>query len=289
MKVRELIRYSRQLLSGRRAKTMGICMLPLAAELFFRFAEAAVYSLMLYFGGGEPIRLFGGYNPAQLVVAVVCTLLRWITAAPLMYAAVYRLYGITSERAKKRADSFSRILFRKCTFRRSITAALWTKIAGLLALIPVIFFGTAAYTMLHGRLRSQEAFLAMNAVFLAAVSVIFWLSLKLSFAAVPYLLVRYPKLTSFRTVLYSLRFMSGRKNVPLRLMVMYLPQMVTIIGLPAAITGLRTAFSLSIDIFIKEDEYLETDRADSRCRKARHSGKISSRKKRHIEAAADEA
>ena len=65
MKIRELIRFSRGLLMGRRARTMMICILPLGAELFFRFAEAAVYSMLLYFGNIEPIRLFGGSNPVQ--------------------------------------------------------------------------------------------------------------------------------------------------------------------------------------------------------------------------------
>ena len=83
MKIRELIRYSGRLLEGRRARTMMICLLPAAAELFFRFAEAAVFSLLLYFGGSMPIELFSGSSAVQLSVTGVCTLLRWLTAAPL--------------------------------------------------------------------------------------------------------------------------------------------------------------------------------------------------------------
>ena len=64
MKIRELIRYSGRLLEGRRARTMMICLLPAAAELFFRFAEAAVFSLLLYFGGSMPIELFSGSSAA---------------------------------------------------------------------------------------------------------------------------------------------------------------------------------------------------------------------------------
>ena len=81
----------------------------------------------------------------------------------------------------------------------------------------------------------------------------------------------------------------GRKSVLLRLIAVYLPQMLSIAGLPYAATKLMTAFSLSIDIFIKEDEYLETDRADSGLGKADDSGKIPSREKRGLKAAADEA
>lgn len=287
MKILELIRFTRKLLDGRRARTMMICMLPLCAELFFRFAEAAVYSMLLYFGELEPLRLFGGGEPAQLAVSALSTLLRLLTASPLMYAAAYRLYGITSELPQKRSDSFSRVMLRKCTFKRSISAALWTKAIGLLALAPAVFFGTTAYGLMGSRLRPRETFLAANALFLTAVSAILWLSLKLSFTAVPYLLVRFPKLTAFRTVIYSIGFMRGRKSVPLRLGAVYLPQMLTIVGLPLALTKLMTAFSLSIDIFIKEDEYLETDRADGRRKKSRNSGKIPYRKKRHIKTAAD--
>ena len=289
MKIRELIRFSRGLLRGRRARTMMICILPLGAELFFRFAEAAVYSLLLYFGEIEPIRLFGGSSPIQLGVTSASMLLRLLTTAPLMYAAAYRLYGMTSELPQKRCEAFSRILLRKCTFKRSISAALWTKAAGLLALAPAVFFGTAAYGLIGEKLSPREAFLAANAIFLTAVSVVSWLSLKLSFTAIPYLLVRFPKLTAFRAMIFSVGFMKGRKNVLLRLLAVYLPQMLTIAGLPYALTKLMTAFSLSIDIFIKEDEYLEADRAYGRRRKSHNSGKIPFGKKRRIKAAADEA
>ena len=289
MKIRELIRFSRGLLMGRRARTMMICILPLGAELFFRFAEAAVYSMLLYFGNIEPIRLFGGSSPVQLGVTAASTLLRLLTTAPLMYAAAYRLYGMTSELPQKRCEAFSRILLRKCTFKRSISAALWTKAVGLLALAPAVFFGTAAYGLTGEKLSPREAFLAANALFLTGVSVILWLSLKLSFAAVPYILVRFPKMTAFRAMIFSVDFMRGRKSVLLRLWAVYLPQMLTIAGLPYALTKLMTAFSLSIDIFIKEDEYLETDRAYGRRRKSHNSGKIPFGKKRRIKAAADEA
>ena len=289
MKIRELIRFSRGLLMGRRARTMMICILPLGAELFFRFAEAAVYSMLLYFGNIEPIRLFGGSSPVQLGVTAASTLLRLLTTAPLMYAAAYRLYGMTSELPQKRCEAFSRILLRKCTFKRSISAALWTKAVGLLALAPAVFFGTAAYGLTGEKLSPREAFLAANALFLTGVSIILWLSLKLSFAAVPYILVRFPKMTAFRAMIFSVGFMRGRKSVLLRLLAMYLPQMLTIAGLPYALTKLMTAFSLSIDIFIKEDEYLETDRAYGRRRKSHNSGKIPFGKKRRIKAAADEA
>ena len=289
MKVRELIRYSNSLLKGRRAKTMMICILPLGAGLFFRCAEAAVYSLLLYFGGMRPIRLFGGEAPVQLAVTAASTLMRWLTAAPLTYAAAYRLCGLTGDRRDKRCGQFSRILLRKCTFRRSISALLWTKSAGLLALVPAVFFGVSAYELLRGRLYEAGAFIALNALLLTAVSAAVWLSLKLSFAAVPFLLVRYPQMTAFQAMMCSVSFMSGRKSVLLRLIAIYLPQMLTVAGLPYAITKLMTAFSLSIDIFIKEDEYLETNRADRGSGEAADAGEISYGEKGRVETAADKA
>ncbi|MDD7516995.1 hypothetical protein [Ruminococcus flavefaciens] len=289
MKIRELIRYTKRLLDGKRARTMMICILPIAAELFFRFAEAAAYCLLLYFGGYKPIVLFGGREPVQLVIAAVSTLFRWLTTAPLMYAAAMRLYSITAERNDLRHMAFSRILLRKCTFRRSISAMLWTKVIGLFALVPAIFFGTLAYMLLNGKLYAEEAFLAANAVFLALVSAVMWIMLKISFSAVPFLLVRFPKKTAFRTVIYSIGFMRGRKNVFMRLMAVYIPQMLTVAGLPYGLTKFMTAFSLGIDIFIREDEYLEADRADSRGGKTRNAGKLPRRQKRRFKASADKA
>jgi hypothetical protein len=160
-------------------------------------------------------------------------------------------------------------------------------VLGLLALAPAIFCGVTAFDLMRGVLDAKETFVAVNAVFLGVVSIVLWLSLKLSFSAVPFLLVRFPKMTAFRAVLYSIRFMSGRKSVLLRLLVIYLPQMLTIAGLPLAFTKLLTAYSLSIDIFIKEDEYLETDRTDSGCGNSRNAGKVSTGKKRSFKAAAD--
>ena len=111
-------------------------------------------------------------------------------------------------------------------------------------------------------------FMAVNAVVLTAVSLIFWISLKLSFSAVPFLLVRYPEKSALRNVLYSIKFMSGRKNVLLRLAMAYLLPAATVIGLPFAVTGIMTAFSLSIDIFTREDEYREGITADGGYRQA---------------------
>lgn len=289
MKVRELIRYSDRLLKGRRSRTMMICILPLGAELFFRCGEAAVYSLLLYFGSIPPIRLFGGDEPLQLAVTIVSTVLRCVTVAPLTYAAAYRLCGMTGEGQCRQCGSFSRILLRKCTLKRSISAALWTKAISLLALAPAVFFGVSAYGMIHEKMYADEVFIAANLIFLGAVSVFMWLSLKLSFSAVPYLLVRFPKLTAFRAMVFSVSFMRGRKSVFLRLLAVYLPQMLTIAGLPFGLTKLMTAYSISIDIFIKEDEYLEADRAESGRRKARNTGKIPHRTKRRVKAAADKA
>lgn len=289
MKIRELIRFTKKLLKGRRARTMMICILPLAAELFFRFAEAAAYSLLLYFGELDPIALFGGDNPLQLSVTVVSTVLRWIITAPLMYAAAFRLAEICEEAPLKRMTPFSRVLLNKRSLRRSLSAALWTRIAGLLALAPAVFFGITAYSLFGGSLDPRETFLAVNALVLTAASLYLWLSLKLALTAVPYLLVKLPKKTAFRTVLYSIGFMRGRKNVPLRIFAVYLPQLATVAGLPYGLTKMMAAYSLSIDIFIKEDEYLEANKADGGYREPHDAAKLPRRKKRRFKAAADEA
>ena len=266
MKIRLLIPYTRKLLKGKYISTALICIFPLCSELFFRAAETTVYSLLLYFGEMPPMSLFSGSSPVQLAFTLVLTLLRWVVTAPVCTAAAFRLGEICAERPQ--FTPLSKVLLGRTFFRRSLGALIWTKLIGLIALAPAVFFGISAYSMLHGTLAADDMFMAVNAVVLTAVSLIFWISLKLSFSAVPFLLVRYPEKRALRNVLYSIKFMRGRKNVLLRLAMAYLLPAATVIGLPFAVTGIMTAFSLSIDIFTREDEYREGITADGGYRQA---------------------
>ena len=60
MKVRELMRFSRKYLRGRRTAVLMVCMLPIGAGLIFRLAEAAIYSMLLYYGEMKPMDILNG-------------------------------------------------------------------------------------------------------------------------------------------------------------------------------------------------------------------------------------
>lgn len=286
MRVRELIRYSEGLLRGRRLRTTLVCLMPAAAEIFFRTAEACVYVMLLYFGGAAPIALFSGENILQPLITAGFAAVRWTAAAPLSYAAAYRLCGICSGRPDA---ALSDVLADGRSIRRSIAALIWTKLAGLLAVAPAVFFGITAYSLFTEGGGTFRSFMTLHAAALTVISVGIWLSVKLSMVAVPYLLAEYPQKSAFRTVLLSLRLMSGRRVIFIRLIFAYLPAMLTVIAAPFALAGLKTAFAQSIDIFIREEEYRAGDKNNCGHRKACRSAKLPTRKKRRFKAAADEA
>ena len=299
MRARELIRYSRGFLKGRRSATAAICVFPLFAELFFRFAEAAVYSLLLYFGEMQPVALFRAESRMQLAVVLLCTIFRWITVYPLGYAAAFRLCDICTDDCKRRKVPFSRVLMNRRSYKRSLAAALWSKLVGCAALLPAVFFGVTAYSLINSSLDANGVFMAVHAIVLTAVSAAIWISCRLSLSAVPYLLVKFPKKSPLRTVLYSLRSMRGRRGVIVRIGAMCLPLGLTVVGIPAAVTRFKAAYALAIDIFIREDEYaarkqkeeaaVERDKTDSGYAGASAAEKLSHRKKRRLKENAGKA
>lgn len=282
MRIRELISFSGKMLKGKRAVTMTVCLLPLAAELFFRFAEAAVYSLLLYFGQMQPAALFSGGSRIQLAVALITAVLRITFTAPLTFAMAFRLMELCGSR--KSVTPLSRILMSRKYFRKSLGLSILSKSAALIALAPAVFFGITASSMLSTARTARELFLTCHAFMLTVVSVIMWLSLKISLAAAPFLMVHFPEYSPFRIILLSIRFMKGRKSAFVGLAAVYLLPIVSIIGLPFACTRLTSAAALCISIYIKEDEY-ERNKTDSKLRKADHAAKIPHGKKRRVKTA----
>ncbi len=282
MRIRELISFSGKMLKGKRAVTMTVCLLPLAAELFFRFAEAAVYSLLLYFGQMQPVALFSGGSRIQLAVALITAVLRITFTAPLTFAMAFRLMELCGSR--KSVTPLSRILMSRKYFRKSLGLSILSKSAALIALAPAVFFGITASSMLSTARTARELFLTCHAFMLTVVSVIMWLSLKISLAAAPFLMVHFPEYSPFRIILLSIRFMKGRKSAFVGLAAVYLLPIVSIIGLPFACTRLTSAAALCISIYIKEDEY-ERNKTDSKLRKADHAAKIPHGKKRRVKTA----
>lgn len=282
MKIRELISFSGKLLKGRRAVTMTVCLLPLAAELFFRFAEAAIYSLLLYFGQMQPAALFSGGSRIQLAVALITAVLRITFTAPLTFAMAFRLMELCG--SHKPLTPLSRILMSRKYFRKSLGLSILSKSAALIALAPAAFFGITACSMFSTARTARELFLTCHAFMLTAVSILIWLSLKISLAAAPFLMVHFPEYSPFRIILLSIKFMRGRKSAFVGLAAAYLLPMASIIGLPFACTRLSSAAALCISIYIKEDEY-EGNKTDSQLRKSDHAAKVPHGKKRRVKAA----
>lgn len=286
MNIRDLISFSGKILKGRRAVTMTVCLMPLAAELFFRFAEAAVYSLLLYFGQMQPAALFSGESRIQLAVTLIVTIMRITVTAPLTLLAAYRLIELCS--GKKHMTPVSRILMSRKYFRKSLGLAILSKAAALIALAPAVFFGITACSLFSTAQNARELFLTCHAFMLTAVSVLLWLSLKLSLAAAPFLMAYFPEYGPFRIILLSVKFMRGRKTSFAGLAAIYLLPMITIIGLPFAYTRLMTAGALCISIYIKEDEY-ERNKIYSQLPAAHNPTEISDGKPRRIKAASYKA
>ena len=289
MSVRELIRYSNRLLRGRRAVTALICFMPVAAELFFRAVEACFYSILLYFGNIRPLGLFTGTEPLQTAITAGFTLLRWTVVAPLTYVSAHRLCEIAAEKSPLLTPLTDVLTGRSCV-RRSLAAFLWTKLISLAALVPAAFFGAAAYRLFTERSGTASGlFITLHAVTLTVISVFMWLSLRISLTAVPYLLVRCPEKNTLRATFSALRLMRGRKMVAVRLFLAYIPAMLGVVTVPYAIAGLRTAFALSIDIFIKEEEYREGTETDSRRRPSDNAPELPVRTEGRFKASPDKA
>ena len=286
MSIRELVRFSRKLLKGRRTVTALVCILPLAAEVSFRLAEACFYSLMLYFGGAPPMELFTSTDPLQLSVTAGAAAARWLAAAPLTYMAAQRLCELCDE-SRSRFTPLTDILVSRRCVRRSLAALLWTKCAEVLLLAPAAFFGITAYSLFISSRDAGGMFMTVHAMSLTAVSLGVWLSAKLTFAAVPYLLAEFPDMSAFRAVLFSVKFMRGRKNILLRLIVLYLPAMLPVVTIPFVLPELKTAFALTIHIGVKEEEYLEGAEIHRHRRRTNAAAKLSAEQKRRFKAAPD--
>lgn len=286
MKIRKLTRYSDNLLKGRLMKALLVSLMPVSAELIFRLAEAAAYSLLLYFGNISPLGLFTGESTLQQLAAALCTAWRWLTAAPLIYAAAYWFSGLSGDCCKR---NLSELILDRKIYRRSLAAMLWTKLAAFIMIIPVFLFGAAAYWLASEGEGSISVLMAVHASVMTIISVFLWLRARLTMLAAPLILVHFPERSAYEAVRSSFRLMRGRRGTLLKLLAVYLPPMLTIIAVPFLLPRLFSAVAILIDISVKEDEYLERNKADSRVGQAAHSPKLPSGKKRRFTAASDKA
>lgn len=296
MKTYELISYSRRKIKGNRRRILLICLLPLGAELFFRTAETAIYSILLYFGDMPPAALFTGENAEQLAIAAIFAAFRLLVCPPLWCAAAVRLKEFTDEKGRK--TSFSDMLLNGRFIRRSISAAFWVKIISAAAALPSIAAAGFAIEILSEGADSRGLIIASNAAALSAAFALFWLAVRAGLAAVPFFLAEFPKKGGFSAVVGSLLFMRGRRKMPLFLGAAYFLPMLTIIAVPFLIPELATAFSIGISIYFKEDEYVlgEQEALNSgrvgfyrKFGRKRHAAKLSPRKMRRIAQTASKA
>lgn len=294
MKLRQVTAYSDKLLKGKRAKATLVCLMPVGVSLFFRLAEATLFSVMLYFGMLSPAGLFTAESPLHQLSAIVCTALRWLATAPLYYAAAYWFTQLCCEDKKYRRTPLSRIIINPRIYGRSLMALLLSKAAGLLFIIPAAFFGKTAVTLINENISnpsdSLQLFLSVHACVLTVLSFGLWIWSQLALLTVPFLLIKFPERSTLRIVKDSFSFMSGRRAFLLKIGARYLlPMLILPLTFPFMLAGLFSSSALFISICLKEDEYLERNKIYGCFGQARNTSKLSAWAKRCFTPSADKA
>lgn len=286
MKTHQLIRYSRQKIKGRRGEILLICLIPLGGEIFLLLGEAAIYCIMLYFGGLKPAELFTAGNIEQTVIAVLFGAVRLAVMPPMWCAAAVRILEIVENREKKSAVADMLINWK---FLRKSTAVFLAGrlVSALVLCFPLIFFA-ASFIMLSDGGDWLELFLAANTAVLGLISAAVWAGTKISLMSAPFLMAAFPEKGVWRTVFMSLRFMRGRRKMPVCLALFYFLPVLAVIPIPYLIPEIAAAYATGISIFMKEDEYYVGADFHGRLRKSGNAEKISLRKMRRIAGAAAE-
>lgn len=265
MKTMELISYSRRKIKGKRRRVFFMCLPPICAEIFFRLAEAAVYSIMLYFGAFSPAGLFTGESIEQIVIAVVFAFIRWIISAPLWCATAVRLMEFAVDSDKK--TSFTDMLLSWHFIGRSLSAFFMQKLLCTISLAPAIISGAYTLNLISSGADSRQLFIASNTGALFIVLLFFWISIKISMMSVPFLLAEYPEKSGAGAVFRSFKFMRGRKKMFVGLITVFFIPFITVIAIPFIIPEIASAYALGISIFFKEDEYAMSVQSESRKRR----------------------
>lgn len=284
MDIHKLIKYSGSLLKGKFTKAFLIAVMPVVSELVFRLAEAAAYSLLLYFTDISPLGLFTGDSLIQQISTLIFTVLRWLTTAPLIYTAAYWFSGLSGELNN---SNLSELITDKKIYFRSLSLLLWTKFVGLFYIIPVFLFGASVYALTASETAETGILITVHASVMTVITAIVWLKTKIALLAVPFLAVHFPDRSAVSVVRYSLRLMKGRINTLIKLIIIYILPMITIAAIPFLLPRFFSSLSLLVDISVKEDEYRERNNIKSRNRNAADSAKLSHWKKRRFTATSD--
>lgn len=264
MKTFELIGYSRRKIKHRRREVLLVCLPPIFADIFFRLAETALYSVLLYLGAFTPQELFTGRSMEQLVIAVVFTFMRWIITAPLWCCTAVRLLEFAGDKEKK--SLFSEMLLNGRFIRRSFSSFFMRKLISTAVLLPSVAAGIYTASLLSSSADSRQLFYASNTGALCAVLFLFWISVNISMSAVPFLLAEYPEKSGIGAVFMSFRFMKGRKKMLVGAGLIFLIPLITVIAIPFVIPETASVYAVGISIFFKEDEYARSVQPERRKR-----------------------
>lgn len=278
MKLRQLTDYTKNILRRRQLRSLMVCLALLGTELFFRLAETALYSVILYLGDVTPGGLFTGESKLQQIIAVCCTVLRYLTSAPLVYAAAHWFCTVTSDKQLRcRKTSLSAVILRRKVYFRSLSVTLLTKLTGLLFLLPAFFFGAVTFSLVAGIIGNSDdtsLFMAVHAGVMTLISLFIWLRARLALTAVPYLMILFPKISPIGLIIRSFRLMKGRRVMLVRIFIHYITPMLFIVTVPTLLPRLFAAVSLFVSISLREDEYLERNKAHREFGQAHNAGEL---------------
>lgn len=250
MKIRELSGYTSKKIKGKRWELLLLCLLPIGGELLLRSAEAAIYSLLLYYGTMRPIDLFTGIYTEQAILSALFILLRFLLMPPLWCGLGARLMLFAE--GKKEPHRLSRYLSSGKFILRAILANFFVCLISALFLLPIVAAFALGIYLLSDGASGAELFTAVNLIAVGMFLGIRWFYLRLGLTAVPFLLLKKRELSAFRVVLFTLRFMRHRGKFPLKLMLTYL--LPVLIIPPYFIPKFAVSYAVGISIFFKEDE-----------------------------------
>ena len=222
-------------------------------ELFFRIAEASVYSLLLYFSDMSPAELFKGREPSLLTVSVICMIFRTLTVPPLTCAAAFRLTELCC--GNEGVTPLWEKLTDTCFLFRSVLAGIFCRLISMLFFIPVLLSCSLLLSLISKGGGENELFAIFQTAVLTVLTLILWADIKLTLSSVPFLLAVRPYKSTLNTVFHSFRFMRGRKVHFMLLLGIYAAPILSVIGLPFVLPDLMTAFVISISVFDQEDQY----------------------------------
>ena len=173
MRIRELSGYTENMIKGKRWELLLLCLLPIGGELLLRSAEAALYSLMLYFGTIRPIDLFTGINTEQTVLSAIFILLRFLIMPPLWCGLGARLMLFAE--GKKEPKRLSRYLSSGKFILRSISANFFVCLISALFLLPIVAAFALGIYLLSDGAAGAELFVAVNLIALGIFLGIRWI------------------------------------------------------------------------------------------------------------------